>query len=156
MNTIRNLGSLRSVFFTVSLLSVLSGFAETQSSNSNLAQAAAAPKLPFSSIRIAGDTAYVAGTSAAPGKAKQGSIEDLTQQVIENIQAILATEKLTLNDVVKTTVFLTDMNDFQAMSKVYAKMFAGNSQYPARTTIGVQSLPFGAPIEIECIAYIGK
>lgn len=114
------------------------------------------PKLPFSSIRIAGDMVYVSGTSASPGKSKEGSIEALTKDIIENIKGLLAKEGLTLNDVVKTTVFLTDMNDFQTMSQTYAKMFSGNDQFPARTTIGVKSLPFGVPIEIECIAYIGK
>jgi 2-iminobutanoate/2-iminopropanoate deaminase len=113
-------------------------------------------RLPFSSIRWAGDTVYVSGTSAAPGQSTKGSIEDLTRQILENIQGFLAKEGLSLNDVVKTTVFLTNMKDFQAMNQTYARIFAENDQFPSRTTIGVKSLPFGAHIEIECIAYRGQ
>lgn len=118
-----------------------------------LAQATNTPELPFSSLRIAGNTVYVSGTSIPPGKSKEKNVADLTQQILESIQTLLAKEGLTLNDIVKTTVFLTNMDDFQAMNQSYAKMFAGSDSFPARTTIGVKSLPFGARIEIECIGY---
>ena len=70
--------------------------------------------------------------------------------VLKNIQAILAEQGMTLADVVKTTVFLADMNDFAEMNKVYGEYFA--QPFPARSAVQVAKLPKGAPLEIECIA----
>ena len=79
----------------------------------------------------------------------EGGIKEQTQQVFKNIEAILAQASLTMADIVKTTVFLTDINDFADMNEVYAEYFEGN--YPARSAVQVAALPKGAKIEIEVI-----
>ncbi len=78
------------------------------------------------------------------------SIEEQTQRVLENLSIVLAGINLSLSDVVKTTVYLKDMNDFQGMNKVYAEMFQGHK--PSRTTVSVKQNPLDALVEIECIA----
>jgi 2-iminobutanoate/2-iminopropanoate deaminase len=84
------------------------------------------------------------------GKLVEGDVKAQAQQVFENLFNILESAGLNSDDVQKVNVFLTDMNDFQAMNEVYKQKF--NIPYPARTTIGVASLPLGASIEIEMIA----
>lgn len=79
----------------------------------------------------------------------EGGIKEQTLQVFKNIEAILAQASLTMADIVKTTVFLTDINDFADMNEVYAEYFEGN--YPARSAVQVAALPKGAKIEIEVI-----
>lgn len=79
-----------------------------------------------------------------------GSIEAQTARVIENLQAVLAGAGLTLADVVKTTVFLKNMDDFSRMNEAYGKFFGPTP--PARTTVEVARLPRDVHIEIECIA----
>ena len=86
------------------------------------------------------------------GKFVDGIIKEQTEQVIANIKALLATEGLDLDDVVKATVFLADMNEFAAMNEVYAKHFIGTP--PARSTVQVARLPRDARIEIEVIAQV--
>ena len=85
------------------------------------------------------------------GKLIQGDIAAQTKQCFDNAISILEEAGLGLDDVVKVTVYLTDMNDFSAMNDVYKKQFS--EPYPARTTIGVVSLPLGAKVEIEMIAH---
>lgn len=80
-----------------------------------------------------------------------GSIEEQTTRVIENLKAVLETAGLSLNDVVKTTVFLKDMNNFSRMNETYAKFFADKP--PARSTIEVARLPRDVQVEIEAIAF---
>ena len=77
-------------------------------------------------------------------------IKEQTRQAINNIKGILSEEGYTLNDVVKTTVFIMDMNDFAAINEVYAEMFGEHK--PARSCVQVAKLPKGASIEIEVIA----
>ena len=77
-------------------------------------------------------------------------IKEQTRQAINNIKGILSEEGYTLNDVVKTTVFIMDMNDFAAINEVYAEMFGDHK--PARSCVQVAKLPKGANIEIEVIA----
>jgi len=84
------------------------------------------------------------------GKIVQGMIKEQTEQVILNIQGLLATEKLDLSDVVKTTVFLASMNEFSAMNEIYSKYFTAAP--PARSTIEVSRLPRDVRVEIEVIA----
>ena len=86
------------------------------------------------------------------GKLVQGMIKEQTEQVILNIQALLAAEGLTLDDVVKATVFLASMNEFSAMNEIYAKYFTGTP--PARSTVQVARLPRDARVEIEVIAQV--
>jgi len=85
------------------------------------------------------------------GELVTGPIEAQAARVIENLQAVLAAAGLTLDDVVKTTVFLKNMNDFSRMNDTYAKYFGPN--FPARTTIEVARLPRDVHIEIEAIAF---
>jgi 2-iminobutanoate/2-iminopropanoate deaminase len=84
------------------------------------------------------------------GKFVQGMIKEQTEQVILNIQGLLATEKLDLSDVVKTTVFLASMNEFSAMNEIYSKYFTTTP--PARSTVEVSRLPRDVRVEIEVIA----
>lgn len=78
------------------------------------------------------------------------SIKKQTIQVIENIETLLEEAGSSLSSVVKTTIFLTDMNDFDAMNQMYAVYFS--HPYPARSCVAVSALPKGAKIQIECIA----
>ena len=80
------------------------------------------------------------------------NIEEQTKQVLDNLSAVLEGIGLTLKNVVKTTVFLKSMDDFQGMNKVYEEMMQGNK--PARATIEVSKNPLDALVEIECIAEI--
>ncbi len=99
-------------------------------------------------IFLAGQIPLVGDT----GKFVVGIIKEQTEQVIENIKALLASEGLDLTDVVKTTVFLADMNEFTAMNDVYMKYFS--EPYPARSTVQVARLPRDARVEIEVIAQV--
>lgn len=86
------------------------------------------------------------------GQFVDGNIEDLTRQVIENIKNILKVDGLTLENVVRTDVFLKDLkSDFKGMNTEYARHFTGTTP-PARQTIQVADLPMGSPVEISCIA----
>lgn len=86
------------------------------------------------------------------GKFVDGIIKEQTEQVIANIKALLGSQGLDLSDVVKATVFLADMNEFQAMNEVYAQHFTGTP--PARSTVQVARLPRDARVEIEVIAQV--
>lgn len=78
------------------------------------------------------------------------TIEEQTEQVLKNLSIVLAGFGLTLQDVVKTTVYLKNMDDFQGMNGAYAEMFQGHT--PSRTTISIKQNPLDALVEIECIA----
>lgn len=88
------------------------------------------------------------------GELIEGDIKKQTEQVFKNIIAILETKELTLNDVIKVTVFLKDMNEFQNMNEIYAAFFKEHK--PARSTIEVARLPKDVSVEIEVIAYSGS
>lgn len=77
-------------------------------------------------------------------------IKAQVQQSLENVRAILSEAGLTMQDVVKTTILLADINDFSAMNEVYATFFS--EPYPARSAFAVKAVPKGALVEIECIA----
>ena len=107
---------------------------------------------PYSQGIAAGETVYVSGQlplDPATGAFPEG-IAAQTAQSLKNIQAILAQQGMTLANVVKTTVFLADINDFAEMNKVYGEFFT--QPYPARSAVQVAKLPKDAPLEIECIA----
>ena len=87
------------------------------------------------------------------GELVKGDIGAQTQRVFDNLAAVLAGAGLSLADVVKTTVYLADMADFQAMNEAYARQFADAA--PARTTIAAAGLPKGARVEIDAIAIGG-
>ncbi|MGA2145077.1 MAG: Rid family detoxifying hydrolase [Bryobacteraceae bacterium] len=116
---------------------------------------APAPRGPYSPAVRAGDYIFVSGqipVDPITNQTKLGDIGSETRQVLENIRINLEGCGASMADVVKTTVFLTNVQDFAAMNAVYAEVF-GESK-PARSTIGVAALPLpGAKIEIEAIAY---
>jgi 2-iminobutanoate/2-iminopropanoate deaminase len=107
---------------------------------------------PYSQAVVAGPFVFVSGQIPMnlQGEMVQGDIVVKTVQVLENLKAILATAGLSLNDVVKTTVFLADMADFAEMNRVYGEFFPNNP--PARSTIQVAALPKNAAVEIEAVA----
>ncbi len=88
------------------------------------------------------------------GQLVTGSIEEQTSRVLENLKAVLEGAGLSLNDVVKTTVFLKDMGNFTRMNETYAKYFGTN--FPARSTVEVARLPRDVQVEIEAIAIDGR
>lgn len=107
---------------------------------------------PYSQGIAAGDMVFVSGQlpiNPATGEMPEG-IAAQTAQALENIKSILAERGMTLDNVVKTTVFLADLNDFTGMNEVYGQFFS--KPYPSRSAIQVAKLPKGAPLEIECIA----
>lgn len=87
------------------------------------------------------------------GEMVDGDIKAQTKQSLENVKALLEDQGLDFSNVVKTTVFLDDMNDFAAMNEIYAQYFV--EPYPARSAIAVAKLPKGALVEVEVIAYKG-
>ncbi|MHC1721011.1 MAG: RidA family protein [Clostridiaceae bacterium] len=108
---------------------------------------------PYSHAVGAEETVYLsgqAGVDSSTGKLVEGGIEAQTEQTFKNIFRILETAGLNSDDIQKVNVYLTDMSNFKAMNSVYEKQF--KAPYPARTTVGVASLPLGAAVEIEVIA----
>lgn len=86
------------------------------------------------------------------GEFVSDDVAEQTRQVLKNLTAVLETAGSELNKVVKTTVFLADMNDFAAMNEIYAEFFSDNK--PARATVQAARLPKDAKVEIECIALV--
>jgi 2-iminobutanoate/2-iminopropanoate deaminase len=112
------------------------------------------PVGPYSQAVKAGDLVFIAGQvpiDPKTGTIIQGDIKEQTKRVLENIKAILEAANLSMDHVVKTTVFLKNMADFSKMNDVYATYF--RSWPPARSTVPVGNLPLGAEVEIEAIAY---
>ena len=110
------------------------------------------PKGPYRQAIVSGDTIYVAGQGPVDPRTDEiftGDIEQQTRLTLENIRAILAAAGAGMQDVVKVTVYLTDLGDFSRMNEVYRSFF--NEPYPARAAVGCQLL-FGIGIEIDCIA----
>ncbi len=108
---------------------------------------------PYSQAVIAGNYIFVSGSlgiDPSTGKLKE-KLEDQVTQALINMKNILASEGIGIEKVVKTTVFLADMNDFQGMNKIYAEFFGDTK--PARSTVEVARLPLDAKFEIEAIAY---
>jgi 2-iminobutanoate/2-iminopropanoate deaminase len=109
---------------------------------------------PYNHAVRVGDLLFCAGQipiSPTDGNLIAGDIKAQTERVLENVKVILDDQKLTFANVVKSTVFLTDLANFAGMNEVYAKYFTGN--FPARSTIQVAALPKGAHVEIEVIAH---
>ena len=110
---------------------------------------------PYSIGMIYGNLIFTAGQLGIDpdsGEIGQGGIEEETRQALTNISNILEQAGSSLSNVLKTTVFLRDMNDFQSMNAVYSKFFTEN--FPARSTLQVAAVPKFAAVEIEAIAYI--
>ena len=119
--------------------------------NTNLAPKAIGP---YSQAIKVGNFVYTSGQlpiNPATGAFPEGGIKEQTRQSLSNVKAILEEAGLTMSDVVKTTVFLADMNDFADMNSVYAEFFC--EPYPARSAVAVKTLPKNAMLEIEVVAY---
>ena len=109
---------------------------------------------PYNHAVRVGDLLFCAGQiplNPADGSLVAGDIKAQTERVLENVKAILDDQKLTFANVVKSTVFLTNLADFAGMNEVYARYFT--SDFPARSTVQVAALPKGANVEIEVIAH---
>lgn len=116
-------------------------------------QGAPAPIGPYSQAILKNDTLYVSGQiplNPYSGELVIESIEKATTQVLENISELLKAAEMSLENVVKCSIFLKDMNDFASMNEIYAQFF--RSTPPARETVQVSKLPLDVPIEISCIA----
>jgi 2-iminobutanoate/2-iminopropanoate deaminase len=108
---------------------------------------------PYSQAVRVGSTIYCAGQIPLDPKSGQivpGDIGTQTRRVLDNIAAVLRSEGLTFENVAKTTIFLTDLGDFQTVNEIYGSYF--KNQPPARSTVQVSALPKGANVEIEVIA----
>lgn len=108
---------------------------------------------PYSPAIEAGDLIYFSGQipiDSATGKIIEGDIKAQTEQCLKNLSVVLDAAGVNSDDVVKTTVYLTDMSDYAVVNEVYGKYF--KAPYPARTAIAVAALPLGSKVEIEVIA----
>jgi 2-iminobutanoate/2-iminopropanoate deaminase len=116
-----------------------------------------APKAigPYSAGIKIGNFVYTAGQlgiDPATGDFVEGGVEAETRQALQNLKAVLEAAGTSLENVIKTTVFLRDMNDFAAMNAVYAQFFTAN--YPARSAVQVARLPKDGAVEIEAVAVV--
>lgn len=110
---------------------------------------------PYSCAIKTGSTLYVSGQ--LPIDITTGTMPETAaaqaEQSLKNVKSLVESAGFSLSDVAKVVVFLTDINDFASVNEVYSKFFT--APYPARSCVGVQSLPKGAKVEIECIAIKG-
>lgn len=119
---------------------------------------AAQPIGPYNQAVVTGSLVYTSGQipiDPATGQVVAGDIKAQTAMVFRNLQAILDAAGSGLDRVVKTTVFLKDMNEFAAMNEVYGSFFADKTKAPARSTIEVARLPKDVRVEIEAVAEAG-
>ncbi len=111
---------------------------------------------PYSQAVRIGDLIYTAGQIPLvpeTGQLIEGGIEAQTRQVMQNLQNVLEAAGSSLNQIVKTTIFVTDIKDFSFVNAVYGDFFQENP--PARSTVQVAALPLGVNIEIEAVAVVG-
>jgi len=111
---------------------------------------------PYNQAVVANGFVFTAGQIALiPGEKRivDGGVEAQTERVLENLKAVLEAAGSSLDRVVKTTVFLADMDDFPAMNDVYARYFPGEA--PARSTVAVRQLPLDVRVEIEAVGLAG-
>jgi 2-iminobutanoate/2-iminopropanoate deaminase len=108
---------------------------------------------PYNHAVRTGDLLFCAGQIPIDkdGNLISGDIKAQTERVLQNVKSILDDQKLTFGNVVKSTVFLTNLADFAGMNEIYSKYFTDN--FPARSTIQVAALPKGANVEIEVVAH---
>lgn len=114
---------------------------------------APAPIGPYSQAILKNDTLYVSGQiplNPKTGELVDSSVEDATVQVMENISALLNEAEMNMDNIVKCSIFLKDLNDFDAVNAIYARYF--RSEPPARETVQVARLPKDVSVEISCIA----
>ncbi len=116
--------------------------------------AAPAPIGPYNQAVLVGNTLYTSGQIALEASTMElitGDVEAETKKVMDNLKAVLNAASMTFENVVKSTIFLTDMNDFAKVNAIYAKCFNENTA-PARETVQVAALPKGVSVEISMIA----
>ena len=112
---------------------------------------------PYSTATIYGDTIYLSGMigiDPAVQKPVEGGTLAQAKQAFANIETVLGELGATMDDVLKTTVYLTDIGEFATVNQLYAEAFTPN--FPARTCVEVSKLPMGLSIEVECIARVRK
>ncbi len=109
---------------------------------------------PYSQAVVVDGVLYSSGQIAlnSSGELIKGGIKEQTRQVLENLKAVLEEAGASLDSVVKTTIFLDDMEDFQAVNEVYGEYFSSNR--PARSTVAVDRLPKDVKVEIDLIAIV--
>ena len=114
-----------------------------------------APKAvgPYSQAVRAGSWVFLSGQLPMDpaGNMAKGGVREQTRQALENLRAVLEGAGLQMRDVVKTTVYMTDLSRFAEMNEVYGQLF--ESPFPARATVEVSALPKGAQVAIECVAF---
>ena len=140
------------LFIIIVLTSLQLNFAQT---NKRVIFTDKAPKPigPYSQAILAGNTLYLSGQIAldkATGKIAEGDIKAEAKQVLDNIKSVLEEAGYSMKDIVKTTIYLSDMENFNPVNKVYATYFDG--YFPARETVQVAGLPMKARVEISVIA----
>ena len=115
----------------------------------------AQPGPPYSPVIVAGDLVYTAGQVAldADGAIAPGGIQEQTEQVLDNLERCLAAAGCSMDDVVKVTAFLSDLDEFEGFNRVYARRF--ERPYPARSTVGVRLAP-GLLVEVEAVARVPR
>ena len=122
-----------------------------------ITQEAPAPVGPYNQAVIAGGWLYCSGQipldPATGAMVGEGNVEAETRQVLRNLKAVLQEAGTDPSHVVRTTVFLVDLGDFQAVNAIYAEMF-GDGISPARACVQVAALPKGSKVEIDCIAWL--
>ena len=114
---------------------------------------APSPIGPYNQAILAGDTLYISGQiciNPKSGDLKKKDIQEETHQVMQNLKSILVASYMGFNHVVKTTIFITDMNQFSEINEIYGKYFDGD--FPARETVQVAALPKFVNVEISMIA----
>lgn len=142
----------------VATLTLFAMAVAAQSTTKRAVETADAPKAigPYSQAIVANGFVFAAGqigTDPKTGTLVEG-VEAQTEQALKNIAAVLSASGSSMENVVKTTVFLADINDFAKMNEIYSKHF--KAPFPARTTVQVARLPRDARIEIEAVAVITK
>jgi 2-iminobutanoate/2-iminopropanoate deaminase len=115
-------------------------------------KSAPAPIGPYNQAIVVNDTIYISGQvciDPASGNLKNKDIQEETHQVMQNLKAILQEAGMSFNDVVKTTIFITDMNQFSTINEIYGKYF--EADFPARETVQVSALPKFVNVEISMV-----
>jgi 2-iminobutanoate/2-iminopropanoate deaminase len=117
---------------------------------------APAPIGPYNQAVLSGNTLYTSGQIALhpeTGELVMGDIKTETKQVMENMKAVLAAANMTFDNVIKTSIFISDMHNFEQINEVYGQYF-DNDSAPARETVEVANLPKFVNVEISCIAVL--
>jgi len=145
---------LHKTLLTAVLLGI-SCFAFSQTATKKIIDTRNAPTPigPYSQAVEAGGFLYVSGQIAkdpSTGAMKNDSIKEETLQVMNNLKAVLSSAGLQMQNIVKTTIYLTDINDYKKVNEVYGSFFYNS--YPARETVQVAALPAGAKVEISVVA----